>query len=176
MLTLHIEAETLAELRQKVLDTLGQGAPVPAMPNTTLLPSAEYLESLRDPHRHDNALPQDEAPKRVRRTKAQIEADNAAAQATSQSGDQSSAVDQSSTDAGASSGLTAQQIAPLSEDELKAHYNAHIKPAVLKVSAKLGRPGVEQLLAHYNVTNAQDIAKADWPGLLQRVDAMLTEG
>ena len=52
-------------------------------------------------------------------------------------------------------------------------YDDHIKPAVLKVSAKHGRPGVEKLLADFKVANAKEVPEAQWPELLAAVDALL---
>lgn len=52
-------------------------------------------------------------------------------------------------------------------------YDADIKPAVLKVSAKHGRPGVEKLLAQFEAANAKEIPETRWPELLAEIDKLL---
>lgn len=52
-------------------------------------------------------------------------------------------------------------------------YEGDIKPAVLKVSAKHGRPGVEKLLADFEAANAKEIPEAKWPELLAAIDKLL---
>ena len=60
-----------------------------------------------------------------------------------------------------------------SSDPAALTYDDHIKPAVLKVSAKHGRPGVEKLLADFKVANAREVPEAQWPELLAAVEALL---
>lgn len=52
-------------------------------------------------------------------------------------------------------------------------YERDIKPAVLKVSAKGGRPAVEKLLSQFDAANAKEIPTARWPELLAEIDKIL---
>lgn len=67
--------------------------------------------------------------------------------------------------------------APESEPEGDASevldYATHIKPGVLKVSAKGGRPAVEALLKPYGVDNASKIPAAHYPQLMAAIEAAL---
>lgn len=144
-----------------------------ARPGAEVLP-AEVVDSL---------LPQEEPQRRMRRTKAQIEADNTAASGTSASGDQTSTQDEP---AGDDSGQTAPQTAFHSDGatgkpttaqlaDPEHPYNVHIKPAVLKLSAKGGRPMVEAFLAPYKADNARDIPQEAYPNLLMQIAKLLED-
>lgn len=52
-------------------------------------------------------------------------------------------------------------------------YDGDIKPAVLKVSAKHGRPGVEKLLADFGVDHTSKVTEDKWPEFLAAIDKML---
>lgn len=52
-------------------------------------------------------------------------------------------------------------------------YDGDIKPAVIKLSQKGGRPAVEKLLAGFNVGNAKDVPEAKWGDLLAAIDAAM---
>lgn len=52
-------------------------------------------------------------------------------------------------------------------------YLTVVKPSVLKVSAKHGRPGVEKLLADFNAPNAKEVPQERYPELLAAIDKML---
>lgn len=60
-------------------------------------------------------------------------------------------------------------------DDAALDYAEHIKPAVLKVSAKHGRDGVLKLLAKYEAANAQMVPAERWRELLADVDEMLAK-
>lgn len=52
-------------------------------------------------------------------------------------------------------------------------YDGDIKPAVLKVSGKHGRPGVEKLLADFGVDHTSKVPEEKWPEFLAAIDKML---
>jgi hypothetical protein len=52
-------------------------------------------------------------------------------------------------------------------------YEGDIKPAVLRVSAKKGRPGVEALLKQFEVANAKEVPEARWPEFMAAIDKAL---
>ena len=52
-------------------------------------------------------------------------------------------------------------------------YEGDIKPAVLRVSVKHGRPGVEKLLADFKAGNAREVPESEWPNLLAAIDKLL---
>jgi hypothetical protein len=54
-------------------------------------------------------------------------------------------------------------------------YDTVVKPAVLRVSAKFGRAGVEDLLKPFDVTNAKQVPPERYADLLKAVDAKLAE-
>ncbi len=54
-------------------------------------------------------------------------------------------------------------------------YDIDVKPAVLAVSKALGRPGVEDLLKPFNVTNAKFIPADQFAALVAAAKAMVAE-
>lgn len=52
-------------------------------------------------------------------------------------------------------------------------YEDHIKPSVLKVSAKHGRPGVEKLLTQFGVANAREVPEEKWPEFMAEIEKLL---
>ena len=52
-------------------------------------------------------------------------------------------------------------------------YNTHIKPAVLKVSAKYDRSAVEKLMADFDVDHFTKLAPERYPELLMEIDKLL---
>lgn len=52
-------------------------------------------------------------------------------------------------------------------------YDDHIKPSVLKVSAKHGRPGVEKLLSQFGVANAREVPEEKWPEFMAEIEKLL---
>ena len=173
MLTLHVEAETLSELQREVLRQMGF---LTQTIGTPIAPAAEIAEV--EP---EIEVPQSEGQKRTRRTKAQMAEDAAAAQGTSQAGDQDHP-EQPSQEDGSDSGQTATTDAsryeggPPTEADLADEnhpYNATVKPAVLKLSQKGGRPAVEALLAPYAVGNAREIPVSGYRQLLAEIAAAM---
>ena len=165
MITLTIEAETLDELRQKALDAIGFSGTV-GHTLTSVLAEPDVAETV----------------KRTRRTKEQMAADNAVieGEVVSEQSSKNAPADtaqsgspEEPTDDGDKSGQTATSDASPSDAALD--YQTDIKPAVLKVSQKHGRPGVEKLLAPYNVTNAQQIPAEKWATLLTEIEAALSD-
>ena len=173
MITLTIEANTLDELRQKALDAIGfSGTAGHTM--TGVLAEPDVAEIV----------------KRTRRTKEQMAADNAVIEGevvseqssknapanTAQSGSQGDQTDDGAGSAKSDAKVpTEEPMVDKSEDDTALDYQTDIKPAVLKVSQKHGRPGVEKLLAPYNVTNAQQIPAEKWATLLTEIEAALSD-
>lgn len=63
---------------------------------------------------------------------------------------------------------------PSEGDPRTLSYDDDIKPAVLKVSAKHGRPGVEKLLAKFGAGNAREVPEDRWPEFMAEIEALLT--
>lgn len=72
--------------------------------------------------------------------------------------------------------MTNDQAAPSEPDADGVYdYATQVKPAVLKVSQKHGREGVENLLKPFNVTNAQQIPAERHGELMAAIDKLLEE-
>lgn len=59
------------------------------------------------------------------------------------------------------------------QTEVVYTYDDHIKPSVLKVSAKHGRPGVEKLLSQFGVANAREVPEEKWPEFMAEIEKLL---
>lgn len=63
---------------------------------------------------------------------------------------------------------------PAADDAPKAlTYDGDIKPAVLKVSGKHGRAGVEKLLGEFGVDHTSKVPEDKWPEFLAAIDKAL---
>lgn len=58
---------------------------------------------------------------------------------------------------------------PPADEPAGLTYDGDIKPAVLRVSEKHGRPGVEKLLAEFGVANAKEVPEARWPEFMAAI-------
>lgn len=149
MITLHIEAANLQDLRTKVAQALGdvlipeamyvadtKPAPAPAVKAAKLPKISELTEASYAPLPAAMAIVEAPAP-----TPAPTPAPVA--------------------DAPAADGAL--------------DYDIDVKPAVLAVSKALGRPGVEDLLKPFNVTNAKFIPADQFAALIAAAKAMVAE-
>lgn len=144
-LQLTINAADPADLRRQLADLLGTTADV-----TAPAPAAN-----KRPTRTETAPRAEPEPAT---SETATTASDAGAQTEAASGQSAQA--ESVADAGAQGGSA-------------LTYDGDIKPAVLKVSAKHGRPGVEKLLAGFSVANAKEVPEAKWPEFLAEIDKLL---
>lgn len=139
MITLHIEAANLQDLRTKVAQALGD----------VLIPEAMYVADTKP------------APV-VKAAKPRIMETSYAPAAPAPTPESTPApVVDTVVDTPAADGAL--------------DYDIDVKPAVLAVSKALGRPGVEDLLKPFNVTNAKFIPVDQFAALVAAAKAMVAE-
>jgi hypothetical protein len=147
MITLHIEAANLQDLRTKVAQALGD----------VLIPEAMYVADTKP-------APVAKAAKPKIMETSYAPAPTAAPVAETPTPEPTPApapVVDTVVDTPAADGAL--------------DYDIDVKPAVLAVSKALGRPGVEDLLKPFNVTNAKFIPADQFAALVAAAKAMVAE-
>lgn len=151
MITLHIEAANLQDLRTKVAQALGD----------VLIPEAMYVVDNK-PAKAAAAKPAATPAPTAAPTPAPTAAPTPAPTAAPTPAPVvDTVVDTPAVDTPAADGAL--------------DYDTDVKPAVLAVSKALGRPGVEDLLKPFNVTNAKFIPADQFAALVAAAKAMVAE-
>lgn len=149
MITLHIEAANLQDLRTKVAQALGD----------VLIPEAMYVADTKPA----------KAAVKPAATPAPTPAPTAAPTPAP-----TAAPTQAPTAEPTPAPVVDTVVAtPAADGALD--YDIDVKPAVLAVSKALGRPGVEDLLKPFNVTNAKFIPADQFAALVAAAKAMVAE-
>lgn len=149
MIKLELEAETFEALREKACAALG-----------IVIGAVET-----------QAIPQSTTPK----ASAQRAAPKAVTQGSNESQKPSDTTTTATTAAPDGGAIDASPSEQSTKDVIDGDldYQRDVKPAVLKISQKLGRPGVETLLKPFDVTNAQQIPATRWPELMTAVAELM---
>ena len=155
MITLHIEAANLQDLRTKVAQALGD----------VLIPEAMYVADNK-PAKAAKPAP---APAPVTAAAPAAEV----APATRRPISSLMEVPAWTPEPTAALTLDTFDDTPAADGALD--YDIDVKPAVLAVSKALGRPGVEDLLKPFNVTNAKFIPADQFAALVAAAKAMVAE-
>lgn len=155
MITLHIEAANLQDLRTKVAQALGD----------VLIPEAMYVADTK-PAKAAKPAP---APAPV------TSAAPAAEVAPATRRPISSLMEVPAWTPEPTAALTLDTFDDTPAADGALDYDADVKPAVLAVSKALGRPGVEDLLKPFNVTNAKFIPADQFAALIAAAKAMVAE-
>jgi hypothetical protein len=150
MITLHIEAANLQDLRTKVAQALGD----------VLIPEAMYVADTK-PAKAAAAKPAAAPAPTPAPTAAPTPAPTAAPTPAPTTEPTPAPVVDTVVDTPAADGAL--------------DYDIDVKPAVLAVSKALGRPGVEDLLKPFNVTNAKFIPADQFAALVAAAKAMVAE-
>ncbi len=148
MITLHIEAANLQDLRTKVAQALGD----------VLIPEAMYVADNK-PAKAAAAKPAATPAPTAAPTPAPTAAPTPAPTAAPTPAPTPAPVVDTVVDTPAADGAL--------------DYDIDVKPAVLAVSKALGRPGVEDLLKPFNVTNAKFVPVEDYNRLIALAQDML---
>ena len=143
MITLHIEAANLQDLRTKVAQALGD----------VLIPEAMYVADIKPAKAAKPAATPAPTPAPTQAPVAAT-ATEAPTPAPTPAPTVDTVVDTPATDGA-------------------LDYDADVKPAVLAVSKALGRTGVEDLLKPFNVTNAKFVQVEDYARLITAAQDML---
>lgn len=155
MITLHIEAANLQDLRTKVAQALGD----------VLIPEAMYVADTKP------AKAAAKLPKITELTEASYAPPPTV-----------TAIVEATPPAPTPAPTAAPTPAPVVDTVVDTpaadgalDYDIDVKPAVLAVSKALGRPGVEDLLKPFNVTNAKFIPADQFAALVAAAKAMVAE-
>lgn len=149
MITLHIEAANLQDLRTKVAQALGD----------VLIPEAMYVADTKPAPVVKAAKP------KIMETSY---APAAAPVAETPTPEPTPAPTPTPTP-------TVDTVVDTPDADGALDYDIDVKPAVLAVSKALGRPGVEDLLKPFNVTNAKFIPADQFAALVAAAKAMVAE-
>lgn len=153
MITLHIEAANLQDLRTKVAQALGD----------VLIPEAMYVADTKPAKAAKPAATPAQTP-------APAQTPVAAPVAETPPPAPAPVVD-TVVDTPAADAFTTTP----NDDEGALDYDTDVKPAVLAVSKALGRTGVEDLLKPFNVTNAKFVPADQFAALVTAAKAMVAE-
>jgi hypothetical protein len=145
MITLHIEAANLQDLRTKVAQALGD----------VLIPEAMYVADTKPASVAKSAKPKI------------TETGNAPAPAAAPAAETPTPAPTPAPEPVVDTVVDT----PAADGALD--YDIDVKPAVLAVSKALGRPGVEDLLKPFNVTNAKFVQVEDYARLITAAQDML---
>ena len=157
MIKIEITADTAAEARNEMLAFLGN--------LQVVVQERELQRSSTTTGEVAQEKPPLAQPPKARAQRAEKVAE-APATDTSQPPSDTSAKETTSDPGGSATTASPSEQGPLD-------YNTHIKPAVLKVSAKYDRSAVEKLMTDFGVEHFTKLAPKRYPELLVAIDKLL---